>query len=259
MPRSSGPSDTGSVPWWRSFFATAEGLLLSKFPHPLQSHREAESLARLLGLAPGAIVADIPCGPGRHLPHWAAIGCMAVGLDASELMLDLARRISAPFRGRVHLVQGLMQALPFREGVFDVVVNLFNSFGYLEPDEANARVVREAARVLKPGGTFLLDVRNPVLQILFAPYREAVALPDGSKVIASSKYCPRTKRLRIAWTRPGASSPEHHISVRLYSLGELKSMFRAAGLRLKAVYGDFSGLPYERDCAQMVLLAVRQA
>src|SRR3972149_4097175 len=60
------------------------------------------------------------------------------------------RKVAAP------LVRGDARRLPCRDACLDVALNLFNSFGYCATDEENEQELREAARVLKPGGRFLL-------------------------------------------------------------------------------------------------------
>ncbi len=243
--------------WWRRFFASPDSLVLGRFPDDGTSRWEAESTARLMGLREGMAVADIPCGPGRHLPWWAACGCSVVGLDASPLMLALAAKAIARAPGPPQLVQGLMQALPFRDESFDVVLNLFNSFGYLPTDAENETVLAEVARCLRPGGALLLDTRNPVLEILFAPYREDMILPNGREVRASAKYDLATKRLTVRWRDLDERATVYEASIRLYNVEELTEMMTRAGLKVEAVYGDISGTPFEPDHAQVLVLARR--
>ena len=50
--------------------------------------------------------------------------------------------------------------LPFGSGSFDGLVNFFTSFGYFATEDENLQVVREMARVLRPGGVFLFDYLN---------------------------------------------------------------------------------------------------
>jgi SAM-dependent methyltransferase len=241
-------------PWWREFFDAPACLWLGRFPDAATSRWEAGAVADLLGLGPGQVVADIPCGPGRHLPTWAARGCRVVGLDASAPMLALARLALAEAGCDAALVAGLMQELPFADGVFDAVVSLFNSFGYLEADEGNARVVAEAARCLKPGGRFLLDTRNPTTEILTAPYRQPDTLPDGRAVVCSSRYDRAARRMATAWRDAASGQELFAASIRLYGPDELKAMFAAAGLQVLGLYGDVSGTPFEGDHGQLIVV-----
>ena len=53
-----------------------------------------------------------------------------------------------------------MRRLPFADASFDAVLNLFHAFGYLEDETQDELVLAEVARVLAPGGRFLLEVAN---------------------------------------------------------------------------------------------------
>jgi ubiquinone/menaquinone biosynthesis C-methylase UbiE len=173
-------------------------------------------------------------------------------------MLARAVRALAKARqvGHAHLVAGLMQALPFGSACFDVILNLFNSFGYLGADE-NAAVLSEVARCLRPGGRLLLDTRNPTVQILCAPYHQHELLPSGVVVVAHSIYSLQTRRMITTWTSPETGEEVYRADIRLYSLEDLGGMLEEAGLRLETAYGTFSGEPFEQDHGQLIVLATK--
>jgi SAM-dependent methyltransferase len=99
-------------------------------------------------------VLDAPCGPGRIAGRLAARGCAVVGIDDSELMLDLARDAFPDVRfERVDLRELSYQA------EFDAVVNWFTSFGYFDP-AINDALLAAFARALRPGGRLLIEMLN---------------------------------------------------------------------------------------------------
>jgi len=104
----------------------------------------AQPLDALRALLPaGALVADLGCGPGRHLQELGRRGLRAVGVDLSAGMLAVARS-----RGQV--VQGDLLALPLRTGSVDGV---WSSYALLHLDGPGlAQAMAEAVRVLRPGG-----------------------------------------------------------------------------------------------------------
>lgn len=104
---------------------------------------------RRLGLSAEHRVLDLGCGPGFSLETLGAVGCRVVGLDVDPEMVQLARR-RVPRRPGSAVSGGSATALPFRDSSFDVVLARF-LFQHL-PDPV--RVVREVARVLRPGGVF---------------------------------------------------------------------------------------------------------
>jgi SAM-dependent methyltransferase len=117
----------------------------------------AEALAEVLDLGPDrpslGEVLDIGCGSGTVLGILAPRVRSAVGIDPSPAMRQLARsRLHAAGLDRCTLRDADMHALPFETGRFDLVV-VDEVLGLTrEPGQ----VLREAARVLRPGGQLLV-------------------------------------------------------------------------------------------------------
>jgi ubiquinone/menaquinone biosynthesis C-methylase UbiE len=122
---------------------------------------------------------DIACGTGRFLLqlHRALPGAKLFGLDMSAPYLDRARALLA--RTEVSLIADNAEAMPLADERFDAVTSVF-LFHELPP-EARRRVMREARRVLVPGGCFvvcdsaqLVDSTElqPVLSDFAATYHE---------------------------------------------------------------------------------------
>ena len=109
----------------------------------------AAARARLVPAAAreGSLLLDLACGGGLLAPHVAPLGHRHVGLDLSPTALPVARAHG------VQPVRGDVLRLPFRDEVADVVV----AGEVLEHVPSPADLVAEACRVLRPGGTLVLD------------------------------------------------------------------------------------------------------
>jgi SAM-dependent methyltransferase len=102
-------------------------------------------------------VLDVGCGEGQVARRLVTEGVDAVvGIDPAAAQIDTARERA----GGPHYTRADAQALPFADAAFDAVVVCL---AYEHVDELD-RAVREAARVLATGGTFLLLVGHPLLQ-----------------------------------------------------------------------------------------------
>lgn len=112
-------------------------------------HWIAEARAALVPQAvrPASLLLDLACGGGLLAPHVVGRGHRHVGLDLSRTALPQARDHGVvPVRGDV-------TRLPFRDAVADVVV----AGEILEHVADPPALVAEACRVLRPGGTLVLD------------------------------------------------------------------------------------------------------
>src|SRR5918993_2148568 len=109
----------------------------------------AAARARLLPPAPrpGALLVDLGCGAGLLAPHARRLGYTHVGVD----LVGTSLRIAAEHG--VVAVRGDVQRLPLADGVADAV----SAGEILEHVPDLAAAVGEACRVLRPGGTLVLD------------------------------------------------------------------------------------------------------
>ena len=112
-------------------------------------HWIAAARARLVPVAErdGSVLLDLACGGGLLAPHVAHLGHRHIGLDLSPTALPHAREHG------VTVLRGDVTRLPFPDAVADVVV----AGEVLEHVRDLAGTVREACRVLRPGGTLVVD------------------------------------------------------------------------------------------------------
>ena len=102
--------------------------------------------------APEACVLDVACGPGFLTIAFARRCAAAVGLDATDAMLSMARAEAGKRGvGNVRFEKGVATALPFAPASFDIVVCRAAFHHFPEP----GRVLVEMCRVVKPGGKIL--------------------------------------------------------------------------------------------------------
>jgi 2-polyprenyl-6-hydroxyphenyl methylase/3-demethylubiquinone-9 3-methyltransferase len=105
----------------------------------------------------GSRVLDIGCGAGFLTNRLAEQGFHVSGLDASASSLAVAAARDSTRSVRYEL--GDAKSLPFRDGSFDVAC----AMDFLEHVDDPARVIAEAARVLRPGGLFFFHTFNRTL------------------------------------------------------------------------------------------------
>jgi SAM-dependent methyltransferase len=134
-------------------------------PEPLASETW-ETLLRLLGDGGGSLI-DVGCGTGAYAAGLAKRGWEVTGTDISEDMLRRARS-----KG-VHAIHADATSLPFEDASFDAAVSVF-----IHTDVGDfAAVVREVARVLRPGAPFVYLGAHPCFVGPHAAYDVESGLP----------------------------------------------------------------------------------
>lgn len=131
-------------------FTTANGLAFDRL--------EREQLIRaMVGVEAGSKVLEVGCGTGRFFSDLIERGMKVTGVEPSEDMLNVVRE---KYSGvELDLVQGAGQSLPFGDDHFDFVysIRVLNQMG----DKLSAlQMLSEIMRVVKPGGTVLIEFAN---------------------------------------------------------------------------------------------------
>jgi len=142
--------------------------------------READ--ARLLGDVRGRRVLELGAGAAAGARWLDGQGAEVTALDLSAGMLRHARAAEARTGVRVPLVQADALALPFADGVFDIVCTAFGAIPFVADSQA---AMREVARVLRTGGSWVFSITHPMRWIFWDE-------PDESGLIARNSYFDRT-------------------------------------------------------------------
>jgi SAM-dependent methyltransferase len=179
--------------------------------------READ--ARLLGEPEelrGARVLEVGCGAASCARWLTRQGAVAIGLDLSGGMLRQAALASERTGVAVPLVQAGAEQLPFPDGSFDLACSAFGAVPFVADP---GRVMREVARVLRPGGRWVFAVNHP-MRWMFSDD------PGPGGLTVSQSYFDRSPYVEVdADGVPGYV--EHH-----RTLGDRVRDIVAAGLQL---------------------------
>jgi SAM-dependent methyltransferase len=203
---------------------------------------EVAFLIDKLELTKGTRVLDLACGRGRVSIPLARNGCRVTGVDLSPKSLELARRDAAAGGVMLELIESDMRKIDF-DPEFDVVINLFTSFGYFQDHSDNERVVHAVARSLKRGGRFLIDTINPITIAAGWRERDWQQFDDGTVMIEHRRHDQLQGRHETTWTfvRGDGARTEQKFSLRAYTAAELREMLEAAGLHVDGAWGSWEG------------------
>jgi SAM-dependent methyltransferase len=123
-------------------------------PPRVKRYLKAESDHVLDGIKPGDMVLELGCGYGRIMSCLATKAGVVIGIDTSRGSLLLGKHELAGF-SNCRLACMDAANLAFRKGAFDRVVCLQNGISAFHVDKL--KLVRQAVRVTRPGGTTLFS------------------------------------------------------------------------------------------------------
>jgi ubiquinone/menaquinone biosynthesis C-methylase UbiE len=206
--------------------------------HILEDVADVRAALEGVTLPPRARVLDVACGAGHTGLHLASLGHAVTCADLSAAMLERTREAAAGRGLMVETCQHAAEAMPYADASFDLVTCRVAPHHFSAP----ADFVREVARVLAPGGWFLLIDGT---------------VPDEDR--AAAEWLNRLEKLR---------DPSH---VELYSPSQWRAWCESAGLRVERQtirrkkqpdlqwYFETAGTPPENRAGVMELIRTASA
>jgi SAM-dependent methyltransferase len=236
-----------------TFWATVYPFMFPDTSYAAAAEQVGHLLA-LTGLTAGTVL-DLACGPGRYTIPLAQRGFRVTGVDCTPLLLDKARTYAAAAHVQVEWVQDDMRWFT-RTDAFDLVVNLFTSFGYFETSQENRTVVQNVHASLKRGGVFVLDVLGKeVLARIFQP-TSAQELPGVGLLIQRRQVIEDWSRINNEWLLIQAGAVRTFLLYHwLYAGVELKELLLSSGFATVQLYGNFEGAAYGPGATRLIAVA----
>ena len=239
--------------WHKSFFKNS-------FYNPAspaavaEAPAEAAFILKQLKLKKGSALLDLCCGPGRHAVEFAKKGLRVTGFDFSAEYLAEAAARAKEKKTSLRLLRGDMRRLKFK-AEFDAAVNLFTSFGYFLKFSDDIKTLKGAAKALKPGGLFLIDViSGEYVRAHFnpGPWHDMGGhyLLEETTLDKDGTHC--------TWTtvskKTGLTGKKTFFT-RLYDRKRLSAALERAGFRPLKFWGGFDGRPLSPDRNRLICLA----
>lgn len=235
--------------WFKDWFASEYYLAVYAHRNELDANNLVKLITDNISIKDNYYVLDAACGNGRHSQTFAKMGCNVVGFDLSKQLLAEAKKQKY---SNLNFLCADIRKVPLKKN-FDIILNLFTSFGYFSSDTDNMLFIKYASSNIKQNGYLVFDYLNP-------------AFVRNNLVNSSSKSINNleiTEKRQIKENRVEKEiiiTDENNLhrfyeSVHLYSYNQIVNMFMNYEFRVSKLFGNYFGDEYsEKDSERMIII-----
>ena len=239
--------------WYKNWFASEEYLKVYR-------HRDEEDANDLLNLilsstnlSAGSNVLDAACGAGRHSVPLREKGFNITAFDLSKALLKIGLRNSQKLKLKIDFFCSDIRNVPLKSK-FDLIINLFTSFGYFDTDEENFLFIKKSKDFLFDGSYFAFDYlnKNELIENLVPETKKS----QNGKTYLERRYISKGRVIKEIIITGNGESNNYIESVKLYSPEEMILLFEKSGFIIKDIYGDYKGNPFNKDkSGRLIIIA----
>ncbi|SNR36371.1 SAM-dependent methyltransferase [Lutibacter flavus] len=240
---------TKNKEWFASWFDTSYYHILYKHRNFSEAQEFVQNLASFLKIKKEDLVLDLACGKGRHSIYLNKLGFNVVGADLSKNSIRLAKKFE---NSTLRFVEHDMRN-PFKNK-FDVILNLFTSFGFFEDDKEDIGVLKNIKDGLNPNGTAVIDFMN-CKKVIANLVPEEIQEIDGI-TFKISRYL---KNGFIVKEINFEADGKHHTyfeKVKSLDLTKINSYLTAVGFKIKHTFGNYQLDPFNEEVSDRLILVL---
>ncbi|MEC7646650.1 MAG: class I SAM-dependent methyltransferase, partial [Bacteroidota bacterium] len=142
--------------WFENWFDSPYYHLLYKNRDEKEAQIFIDNLISHLQIQKNSTILDVACGKGRHSIYLNTKGMNVVGIDLSNNNINIAKQEeNKNLQFKIWDMRNV-----FKQNTFDIVVNLFTSFGYFETNQDEQETINAMALNLKQNGILIIDFMN---------------------------------------------------------------------------------------------------
>ncbi|WP_369049105.1 class I SAM-dependent methyltransferase [Tenacibaculum sp. UWU-22] len=236
--------------WFTSWFNTPYYHILYKDRNDADAQLFMQNLTRFLNLDKQAHILDMPCGKGRHSIFLNSLGFKVTGGDLSENSIAYAKQFE---NNRLHFEVYDMRK-PFVNS-YDVIFNLFTSFGYFDDDNDDILVLQNFKNSLAKNGTIVLDFLN------VEKLKKSLVTKETKTIDNIDFYIEReiTNGFIVKHISFFADNQQHFYTerVKYLTLEKFESYFKKVGLQLQHVFGDYTLSNFDSASSNRLILVLK--
>ncbi len=231
----------------------------SPYYHILYQNRDVQEaqtfIDTLLGhlqTKPTYTIMDLACGKGRHSIYLNQKGFDVTGLDLSETNIAYAKQFE---NEHLHFYQHDMRDI-FRTAYFDLIINLFTSFGYFDTETENVVALRSTVAAIKPGGKLVVDFMNTnyILKHLVHDEEKEV----NGILFHISRRIEKGYIVKTISFQDQGKLHTYYEKVKALTYDHFMEYFRMTSLRLVSIFGSYNLEPYEPETSERMIFILKK-
>ena len=243
----------GEAPWYAQWFDRSEYETVYAARNDSDAELMIKCIVDATSLPTGSSVLDVACGRGRHARAFARHGYRVTGIDLSPRAIETARRLARQEQLEIEFEEGDMRVAPCTD-CFDLVVNLFTSFGYFEKDADHLKSIKAMATAMKEDAWLVQDFMN--VDYVVADLVPVDERREGALRVVQRRWVDGPRLVKeITLKQAGSPDQVFQESVRLLRLSDFERMYKAVGLVIEHVLGDVQGSEYSPESPRLIMFA----
>lgn len=237
--------------WFKDWFDSSE--YLNVYSH--RDHTDAKNLLDLIknnyNFKKGSKVLDAACGKGRFSNLFAKNGFDVTSFDLSMQLLRIAQRKSNQNNLNAKYFRSDIRNVPLK-GSFNLVLNMFTSFGYFTNDNENFLFIRKSHELLNEKGYFIFDYLNKdfVINNLLPISHKTI----GNKRIIEERKINNNRVEKKIIIESLSERKTFQESVLMYSPDEIIDGFNSCGFKVDKIFGDYIGSNFNSINSERLLI-----
>ena len=234
--------------WFETWFNSPYYHLLYKNRDHKEAERFLDRLIDFLNPTPGSRILDVACGKGRHSFYLNKKGYDVTGFDLSQESILYDKRFE---NDDLHFYLHDMRET-FRSNYFDIVLNLFSSFGYFPKERDNIRCLIANTIALKDSGVFIFDYFNANKIRNFGD-NISDKLVEGIKFHIEKYIDGHFIKKKISFYDKERNY-NFEEQLLLTDKTELEKFFNIAGLDITHCFGNYKLEPFDENNSERLIL-----
>ena len=238
--------------WFANWFDSSYYHILYKNRDEKEAELFIENLITKLQIKKGSKLIDIACGKGRHAKYFNQKGMDVVGVDLSPNSINTAKKDeNKSLKFSVHDMREI-----YKENTFNIVTNLFTSFGYFEDNKDEQKAINAMSSNLKKEGLLIIDFMNVKKVITNLVPKEQKTIDNI--IFNITRKVENGHIIKDIEIIDGTEKQHFQEKVKAITLADYSEFISTAGLKIIDIFGNYKLDSFEDNIADRLILICKK-